>query len=528
MTLTGGTAPDRTPDRASDRSPSSPSTPASDRSAGRTSDRAPGHSSATAPTAAPDATGAPARGRTYAPAGGIVPAQGRPRRPVVIPAPGRVPGSAAGPAPVAATTRRGGGPGAARPAVTELRLSAFGTHRGTVLPLGPVTLLRGPSGSGKSTALRAYEVLAALGAGAGLAEALPDAADRVPEWARPDAQGRRGFRIGCTVDGPVGPVRLDVAVQAEPSLRIVGERLTAQGRVLLATALRDPGRGTVQAEWHTAGSTPVTRAPLPDDLLATALLPLRVAGKTQGQRDVLAAAEQVVVGLRSLFPCDPQPRHMRAPVPVGEGRLRRDCRNLAEVLHRTATECPRRHARLAAFAAAGCAGPVTGLGLRESAEGDTVQAVLERAAGAAGAVTPLGRLGDGELRYLALGLVLLTGPGVLEVDPATEVPQAMQTLTVLADGLDRGLDKRQMRALLSLAGEVCATGHLRLVATVGEGVTDVPGWPDGPDGEEGADGSRGVDGPRGADRADGAGTRVGANARHVPNVVVVDLGRDRT
>ncbi|WP_407078024.1 ATP-binding protein [Streptomyces sp. NPDC126499] len=422
-----------------------------------------------------------------------------------------------------------------RPAVTELRLSAFGAHRGTVLPLGPVTLLRGPSGSGKSTALRAYEVLATLGAGAGLAEALPDAADRVPESARPDTQGRRGFRIGCTVDGPVGPVHLDIAVQAEPSLRIVGERLTAQGRVLLATALRDPGRGTVQAEWHTAGSTPVTRAPLPDDLLATALLPLRVAGKTQGQRDVLAAAEQVIVGLRSVFPCDPQPRSMRAPVPVGEGRLRRDCRNLAEVLHRTATACPRRHVRLAAFAGAGCAGPVTGLGLRESAEGDTVQAVLERAARAA---TPLGRLGDGELRYLALGLVLLTGPGVLAVDPVAEVPQAMQTLTVLADGLDRGLDGRQLRALLSLAEEICAKGHLRLVATVGEGaVVDAPSVPivskeanvpkasnevNGSNEASGVTGPSGVGGPRGVR---------GVNESKGPNesqVTVVDLGRDRT
>ncbi|MFG3348772.1 ATP-binding protein [Streptomyces sp. NPDC048018] len=386
-----------------------------------------------------------------------------------------------------------------RPAVTELRLSAFGAHRGTVLPLGPVTLVRGPSGSGKSTVLRAYEVLAALGAGAGLAEALPDAVDRVPESARPDAQGRRGFRIGCTVDGPAGPVQLDVAVQAEPTLRIVGERLTGHdGRTLLATALRDPGRGTVQAEWHTAGSTPVTRAPFPDDLLGTALLPLRVAGKTPGQRDVLAAAEQVVVGLRSVFPCDPQPRRMRAEVPVGEGRLRRDCRNLAEVLHRTATECSRRHTRLAAFAGAGCVGPVTALGLRESAESGTVQAVLERPGRTP---TPLSRLGDGELRYLALGLVLLTGPGVLAMDPVAEVPQAMQTLTVLADGLDRGLDARQLRALLELAGEIGASGHMRLVATVGEGVATGVGEP----AEEGR-----ADVPNG------------------PGVTVVDLGRDRT
>ncbi|MFE5591586.1 ATP-binding protein [Streptomyces sp. NPDC056549] len=356
-------------------------------------------------------------------------------------------------------------PRAARPAVTELRLSAFAGHRSAVHALGPVTLFAGPSGSGKSTTLRAYEALARLGAGDTLDEVFPDAADCVPERARPDAQGRRGFRIGCTVDGPEGPVHLDVAVQAEPRLRIVGERLTGRdGRTLLATALRDPGRPAVQAEWHTAGATPVTRAPLPDDLLGTALLPLRVAGKTRGQLEVLAAAEQVVVGLRSAFACDPRPERMRAPVAPGEGRLRRGCENLAEVLHRTHTDCPRRHHRLAAVAGAGCTGPVTGLGVQELPEG-TVRAVLERGGHPA---TPLGRLGDGELRYLALALTLLTGPGVLEMDRIAEVPDAMQSLTLLADGLDRGLDGRQLGELLRLAADIAADGHIRLAGTVGE------------------------------------------------------------
>ncbi|MFE1381990.1 AAA family ATPase [Streptomyces sp. NPDC058740] len=449
MTTTGGTAPDRTSDR--------PHASVRDASVRDASGR-------DAPVRDASGRDAPARDASVPDAAvRSVPAQGRLR--------------AHGPAPSAPEE---GARAQHRPVVTELRLSAFAVHRAVVLPLGPVTLLRGPSGSGKSTALRAYEALARLGAGAGLAEALPDAADLVPERARPDAQGRRGFRIGCTVEGPAGPVHLDVAVQAEPRLRIVGERLTSRGRTLLATALRDPERSTVQAEWHTAGSTPVTRAPFPDDLLGTALLPLRVAGKTQGQLEVLAAAEQVVVGLRSVFACDPRPAGMRAPVPVGEGRLRRDCRNLAEVLHRTATECPRRHARLAAMAGAGCAGPVTALALRESAEG-MVQAVLERGTRPA---TPLGRLGEGELRYLALALVLLTGPGVLAVDPLAEVPEAMRALTVLADGLDRGLDGRQLRELVSLAAGICANGHLRLVGTVGEGGPAGPagtgsGWPPG-------------------------------------------------
>ncbi|MFF3781101.1 ATP-binding protein [Streptomyces sp. NPDC001933] len=372
--------------------------------------------------------------------------------------------------PTGSTTPDGTSPDArtrvhpAGPVVTELRLSAFASHRGAAFPIGPVTLFGGPGGSGKSSALRAYEALARLGGGDPLDEVFPDPAACVPEGAAADAQGRRGFRIGCTADGPAGPVRLDVAVQAEPTLRIVGERLTGGGETLLTTALRDPGRATVQAAWHTAGAVPVTRAPLPDDRLGTALLPLRVAGRTEGQLRVLAAAEQMVVALRSVFACEPQPQRMRAPVPAGDDRLRRDCDNLAAVLERTHTQCAQRHARLVAAAHAGCAGTVTALGVERLPDG-SLRAVLGRGGGRA---TPAGRLGDGELRYLALALVLLTGPGVLAVDAAGEVPSAMQTLTVLADGLDRDLDERQLRELLSLALTIGAAGHLRLVGTVTE------------------------------------------------------------
>ncbi|MEU3288712.1 ATP-binding protein [Streptomyces longwoodensis] len=360
-----------------------------------------------------------------------------------------------------------------RPRITELRLSAFAGHRRTALPLGAVTVLAGRSGSGKTSALQACAALARLAGGAVLAEVFPDAAAWVPDRARPDAQRRRGFRIGCTADGPAGPVRLDLAVQAEPELRVVGERLTAGDRVLLETALRDPGRPTVQAAWHTAGSAPVTRAPLPDDRLGTALLPLRVAGKTDGQRRVLAAAEQMVVALRSVYACDPRPDAMRAPVPTGTGHLLTGCDNLADVLWRTRVECGRRHALLVDAVRAGCAGPVVDLRAEPLGDG-TVRAVLVRGAGPA---TELARLGDGELRYLAIALVLLTGPGVLDVDTPGEVPDAMRTLTVLADGFDRALDPAQRSALLGLAGRMGERGHIRCVAAVSDGswVAGVPG-----------------------------------------------------
>ncbi|QHC24989.1 biotin transporter BioY [Streptomyces sp. GS7] len=452
----------------------------------------------------------------------------------------------------------------ARPAVTELRLSAFKAHRGVILPLGPLTLLSGESGSGKSSALQAYEILARLGSGEPLARAVGVVAGGatacVPAGAQPDQQGRRGFRIGCTVEGPAGPVQLDLAVQAEPELRIVGERLIGGGETLLTTALTDPTRPAVQAAWHTAGATPVTRAPLPDDRLGTSLLPLRVAGKTAGQRMVLAAAEQVVVALRSAFVCDPRPEAMRGPAvgaadgsaadgasgrggtgrgsgsrtsasgrsrksggpaaaggPAGtrgrkavrggrdasgwgndadqadEGRLRSSCDNLSAVLDRTSRECARRHAVLVAAVREACSGPVDGLravprqpgpaaagtaaataGARDGGAAGTLtaqtaqgsqalQAVLDR--GALGEM-PVEQLGDGELRFLALALVLLTGPGVLAMDPAGEIPSAQQQMTVMADGMDRCMDRRQARELVSLAVRMADRGHVRLLGTV--------------------------------------------------------------
>ncbi|NEC76809.1 ATP-binding protein, partial [Streptomyces rochei] len=109
-----------------------------------------------------------------------------------------------------------------------------------------------------------------------------------------------------------------------------------------------------------------------------------------------------------------------------------------------------------------CAGPVADV-LAEPAVGGAVRALLDRGDGVR---TGLSRLGDGELRYLALALVLFTGPGVLEVDPAGEVPAALQTLTVLADGFDRGLDPWQRAELLRIAARMCGRGHVRLVAAV--------------------------------------------------------------
>ncbi|MFE7503462.1 ATP-binding protein [Streptomyces albidoflavus] len=407
-------------------------------------------------TVPPQLTPGSRRPRPSAPPFGAAPVR---RSGDTVPEPRRHPSD---PPPQAAPEDEAAAPARPRPAVTELYLSAYAGLRRTRIPVGPLTLLAGPSGSGRSTVLGAYAALAALGSGDSLEKVFPDPAACVPESARPDAQQRRGFRIGCTVDGPVGPVRLDLAVQVEPALRIVGERLTWQGTTLLETALSNPGRRFVHAAWHTAGAAPVTRGALSDDRLTTAMLPLRVGGRTQGEQRVLAAAEQVVVALRSVYACEPRPAAMRAPVPVSSGRLLSGCDNLADVLLRTRTECAIRHGLLVSAVREAALRPVHDV-FAEVRPGGLVEALLDRGAGRH---TPLARLGDGELRHLALCLVLLTGPGVLEFDPAAEVPHAYQSLTVLADSLDRDLDTRQLRGLVTLAGRAVSRGHIRLIGTV--------------------------------------------------------------
>jgi hypothetical protein len=296
--------------------------------------------------------------------------------------------------------------------VSELRISAFRSLRDRTISLAPVTLLTGPSGSGKSSALEAYEALARLGGGEALGEIFGRSAGGptayVPHSARPDREGRRGFKLGCTVEGPAGPVRFDLAVQAEPHLRIVGERLSSgDGRTLLATALRDPSRPAVQAEWHSAGAGRQTRARLPDDRLATALLPLRIAGGSAEEGRVLSAAEQVVVALRSVFACDPHPGSMRDPVSASDTLLRGGCDNVAAVLRRTRSECGVRHGLLTEAVRAGCAGPVRDLAtdvVDDGRDRGLMRALLVRGQEAAreGGRTPLEWLGDGELRYIAV------------------------------------------------------------------------------------------------------------------------------
>ncbi|MEZ0066866.1 hypothetical protein ABIA32_002879 [Streptacidiphilus sp. MAP12-20] len=357
---------------------------------------------------------------------------------------------------------------ALRPAVSELRLTAFKSFRDAVLPLGPVTLLHGVSGAGKSNALEGLVALAGLAGGEEAAEALSAVrggfAGCVP-W------GETELRLGCSVASPVGEVRLDVALRdGAGGPLVVSERLTAGGRLLVTTGAVDEATERIDVAWHSDGRQGDIRAPLSARGLATAQLPLRVAGATAGERLVLAAAEQLLTALRESFALDPVPALMRAWVRADDdARLRGSAENLSAVVARIEGECRIRFGKLAQAARTMSAAPVHGLGALRRPGADGALSVCAALDEAGGRRVGAGELPAGVLRQLAFATVLLTGPGVLQMSPAAEIPEAERLLTVLAEGLDLGVDRARTVELLRLAVEVAARGHVRLLATAGDG-----------------------------------------------------------
>ena len=288
---------------------------------------------------------------------------------------------------------------------------------------------------------------------------FPDPRACVPDRARPDAQRRRGFRIGCTVDGPEGPVRLDVAVQAEPELRIVGERLTAGGLVLLETALRDPSRRTVQAAWHTAGSAsgdprPAARRPARH----------RTAAAARGRQDRRAApgarrrrtdGRRPAVRLRLRSPARPDAGARTDRLRPAPRRLRQPRRRALAYPRRVRTAARAARRRRCAPDARDRSPTCSPSRSRDG----TVRALLDRGDGF---TTALRRLGDGELRYLGPRAGAAHRPRACwrSTRPARCPPRCRPSPSSPTASTAR-LDPRQRAELLRLAARMCERGHIR-------------------------------------------------------------------
>ncbi|GAA1232753.1 ATP-binding protein [Kitasatospora nipponensis] len=363
---------------------------------------------------------------------------------------------------------------ALRPTVEEVRLTSFKSYRRAVLPLSPLTVLHGPSGAGKSNALDALAVLSRLALGEEIAPSLDGMGGLGGPLAVPVRggllgcvpHGRNAIILGCTVRSCAGPIHLELVIRTDGRVRVARESLACQGRTLVETGEQDVAGGRVNVSWHNDTRQGDIRAPFPSGSLITTQIPLRVAGSSPGERKVLAAAEQLLTALREVFPVHPVPALMRGWIrPEPQARLLPTAANLSAVLARLQGECTRRYGRLLRAVQAAAPHPLLGLDVarRGSQDLERLMAVFDEGV--------LGRTGadqaaDGMLRLLAFAAVLLTGAGVLDVDPAAEVPWARRQLTVLAEDLGAGLCAEQTASLLRLAREMCDKDHVRLLAAL--------------------------------------------------------------
>ncbi|MFE0461551.1 AAA family ATPase [Kitasatospora sp. NPDC058965] len=355
-----------------------------------------------------------------------------------------------------------------------MRLTSFKSFRRATLPLAPLTVLHGPCGVGKSNALDALAVLSRLAQGEEIGPSLDGVGGIAGPLAAPVRggllgcvpHGRNAIILGCTVRSFAGPIRLELVIRTDGRVRVAREWLVCDGQTLVETGEQDLVGGRVNVSWHNDTRQGDIRAPFPSGSLITTQIPLRVAGSSPGERKVLAAAEQLLTALREVFPVHPVPALMRGWVrPDPQARLLPTAANMSAVLARLQGECVRRYGRLLKAVQAAAPHPLLGLDVerRGTRAQERLLAVFDEGV--------LGRTGadqasDGMLRLLAFAAVLLTGAGVLDVDPAAEVPWARRQLTVLAEDLGAGLGGEQTVALLRLAREMCDKEHLRLLAAV--------------------------------------------------------------
>lgn len=356
--------------------------------------------------------------------------------------------------------------------ITELRLTAFKSFVDVALPLEPLTVVIGRNGSGKSNALDAMEVLSRLARGDEVRDALEgNRRDEGPvrggaEGCPPHGQDR--FQIGVTLATTVSErVTLDVTVQVRPQVQVVAERLCAhvgggRWRTLLESQEADPHRSDIDAVvWNgSRGRNP--RLTFRSSHLLSAQVPLRMVGKSAGERELLATVEAGLAVLSGVFHLDPVPHLMRQYVPEQDVVLRRTAENLSAAVARLKQEDRDKFARLAEVVGSLPEYEVRSLHVGRGSFGEVMLALKERQ-GRASVSVPARQLSDGMLRILAIATALLGGGAGLAID--TTVLGGGGALVLVIEELEKGLHPSQAARLVELVKQASAEQDFQVVLT---------------------------------------------------------------
>ncbi|MFJ7326847.1 AAA family ATPase [Streptomyces cyaneofuscatus] len=353
-------------------------------------------------------------------------------------------------------------------AIEEVRLTAFKSFHGAVLPLAPLTVLIGRNSSGKSNALDGLEVLSRLARGDDINEALESRRSA----AGPVRGGLSGcvphgsdrFALGCTVSTEFGPITFDVTVQVEPEVQIVEERLTGPTsngtRPLLVSGEPMPLRADIDASWHNGKRGRNPSASFRSTRLLTSQLPLRVPGDSGGEVDTVWAADALLTALTGAFHLDPVPHLMRQYVPARDFRLRRTAENLSAAIDNIKRHDEETYASLVGLLRGLADHDIEQLVVTRSELGDVMLALDEGPLG----LTPAREMSDGMLRFLAVTTSLLTGGHGLDLGPAPD-DEYHRSLTLVIEELENGLHPSQAAEVLRLVRGAATESATRVLIT---------------------------------------------------------------
>ncbi|KZX22152.1 putative ATPase [Rathayibacter tanaceti] len=356
--------------------------------------------------------------------------------------------------------------------IVQLRLGAFKSFRGSVLPLGGTTLLTGRNSSGKSNALDGLEVLARLAEGEDLVDAL-DGRRREGGAVRGGSagcapHGTDRFELGCSVELGSDRYDYDLEIEVRPDLRIVSERLSGPGVAVSSgktsvgplvetkTAL-SAGTG-IEAELHNGkrGKNPPHK--FRDSRLVISQIPLALSGSDIAEHSVLRGAEAVLVALRGVFHFDPVPHLMRDFVSGRDVDLRRTGENLSAALRNLDRTDRAAFEEITELVSRIADDRVKGISFVSSDLGDVMLA-LEEVRGSVGGMaerTPARQMSDGLLRFIGIATALLSSQHGLDVDNevAARLDQGDENSTggvlIVLEGLENGLHPSQARRVLEL------------------------------------------------------------------------------
>lgn len=356
--------------------------------------------------------------------------------------------------------------------ITELRLTAFKSYADVTVPLERLTLFIGRNGSGKSNALDALEVLSRLARGDEVRDALEgNRRDAGPVRGGLDGCAPHGsdtFEIGVTLEADVSrSITLDLRVQVRPQVQIVWERLCAYvGKSRWVTLLESQELGRHRADLDafvyngSRGRNP--KLTFRSSHLLTAQLPLRVAGKTAGERELIDVAEAALAVLGGVFHLDPVPHLMRQYVAEQDVVLRRTAENISAAVARLKHDDREKFARLVDVVGALPEYDVRTLDIGRSGFGDVMLAIKERK-GRSIVPVPARQMSDGMLRMLAIATALLTGGGGLAINATTSGRAA--ALMLVIEELENGLHPSQAAQLLQLVKQASAEQGFQVVLT---------------------------------------------------------------